>query len=454
MYLKALEMRGFKSFPDKTRLDFQTGVTAVVGPNGSGKSNVSDAVRWVLGEMSPKSLRGSKMEDVIFAGTAKRTQTGFCEVSLIVDNSDHALDNDAEEVKITRKYYRSGDSEYKINDKPSRLRDIHELFLNTGIGREGYSVVGQGKISEVLSQKSDERRHIFEEAAGISKFRYRKIETERKLNETDTNLIRLNDIAGEIESRLGPLERDAENAKKYLVLADRKKELEVAIWLDRIVTSSDKAKNLENKHETAKKNYEDTDNEITLLDSAIEGLFNKKQFISQKAEAARGEISLLEEEKHRLENLRSLSNNDITHHNERKSQINAEITLLSGDEMDRIKGELHSAEEAVKTAESSVVDANKKSADAEAELTAKKAAVIRAEEALQAKKDEVRHSNESLTSLKIEEAAEQSSEKSESERKDFLANEISKADAELEETYKALESANQRKKDFVKRNSL
>ena len=449
MYLKALEMRGFKSFPDKTRLDFQTGVTAVVGPNGSGKSNVSDAVRWVLGEMSPKSLRGSKMEDVIFAGTAKRTQTGFCEVSLIVDNSDHALDNDAEEVKITRKYYRSGDSEYKINDKPSRLRDIHELFLNTGIGREGYSVVGQGKISEVLSQKSDERRHIFEEAAGISKFRYRKIETEKKLNETDTNLIRLNDIAGEIESRLGPLERDAENAKKYLVLADRKKELEVAIWLDRIVTSSDKAKNLENKHDVAKKNYEDTDNEIALLDSAIEGLFNKKQFINQKAEGARSEISALEEEKHRLENLRSLSNNDITHHNERKAQISAEISILSGDEMERIKGELLSAEAAVKTAEETVIDANKKSVDAEAELIAKKDAVIRAEEALEAKKEEVRHSNEALTTLKIEEAAEQSSEKSEGERKEFLAGEISKADAELEETYKALESANQRKKDFL-----
>ena len=448
MYLKALEMRGFKSFPDKTRLDFQTGVTAVVGPNGSGKSNVSDAVRWVLGEMSPKSLRGSKMEDVIFAGTAKRTQTGFCEVSLIVDNSDHALDNDAEEVKITRKYYRSGDSEYKINDKPSRLRDIHELFLNTGIGREGYSVVGQGKISEVLSQKSDERRHIFEEAAGISKFRYRKIETEKKLNETDTNLIRLNDIAGEIESRLGPLERDAENAKKFLVLADRKKELEVAIWLDRIVTSSDKAKNLENKHETAKKNYEDTDNEITLIDSAIEGLFNKKQFINQKAESQRQEISELEEEKHRLENLRSLSNNDITHHNERKTQINAEIALLSGDEMEKIKGELLAAEENVKAAEESVTNANKASGDAEVNLIAMKDAVIRAEEALEAKKEEVRHSNEALTTLKIEEAAESTSEKSETERKDFLAGEISKADAELEETYKALEAANQRKKDF------
>ncbi len=449
MYLKALEMRGFKSFPDKTRLDFQTGVTAVVGPNGSGKSNVSDAVRWVLGEMSPKSLRGSKMEDVIFAGTAKRTQTGFCEVSLIVDNSDHALDNDAQEVKITRKYYRSGDSEYKINDKPSRLRDIHELFLNTGIGREGYSVVGQGKIAEVLSQKSDERRHIFEEAAGISKFRYRKIETEKKLAETDTNLIRLCDIAGEIESRIGPLEKDAENAKKYLVLAERKKELEVSIWLDRIVSASDKAKSLENKHDTAKKSYEDTDNEITLIDSAIDGLFNKKQFTNQKADAAREEISALEAEKNRLENLRNLSNNDINHHNERKAQINAEINILSGDEMTRIKTELTSAEQAVKAAEDTVISANEACKKAEEELLEKQALVKENEAALEAKSDEVRKCSEELTTIKIEEAAELSSEKSESERKEFLTGEIAKADSELESANIALENANQRKKDFL-----
>ena len=449
MYLKALEMRGFKSFPDKTRLDFQTGVTAVVGPNGSGKSNVSDAVRWVLGEMSPKSLRGSKMEDVIFAGTAKRTQTGFCEVSIIVDNTDRILPSDTDEVKITRKYYRSGDSEYKINDKPSRLKDIHELFLNTGIGREGYSVVGQGKISEVLSQKSDERRHIFEEAAGISKFRYRKNETEKKLNETDTNLIRLNDIAGEIETRIGPLEKDAENAKKYLVLADRKKELEVAIWLDRIITSSDKAKNLENKHETAKTNYENTDNEITLIESSIEGLFNKKQFTSQKAESMRQEISSLEEQKHSLENLRSLSNNDINHHNERKTQINAEISLLSGEELTKIKTELAGLEENVTAKEQSVTDAQNKVTEAEVLLEQSKNTVKEKEEQLAAKSEEVRKCQDVVTNLKIKEAAELTSEKSEAERKEFLTGEIEKADKELEAVYVSLDNAKQRKKDFL-----
>lgn len=448
MYLKALEVRGFKSFPDKTRLDFEKGVTAVVGPNGSGKSNVSDAVRWVLGEMSPKSLRGSKMEDVIFAGTAKRTQTGFCEVSIIVDNTDRILPSDTDEVKITRKYYRSGDSEYKINDKPSRLKDIHELFLNTGIGREGYSVVGQGKIAEVLSQKSDERRHIFEEAAGISKFRYRKNETEKKLNETDTNLIRLNDIASEIETRLAPLEKDAENAKKYLVLSDRKKELEVSIWLDRIVTASDKSKNLENKHATAQKNYEDTDNEISLLDSAIEGLFNKKMFTSQKSETKRNEISEIEAEKNRLENLRSLAGNDISHHNERKAQINAEINLLSGEEMTSLKAKILESEQSVKDAENSLENAKTELEKAEIAHQNSITAVTDAENALSQKQEEIRKASEELTNLKIQEAAELTSEKSEAERKEFLSGEIKKADEELESAYKALENAQQRKQDF------
>lgn len=450
MYLKALEVRGFKSFPDKTRLDFQKGVTAVVGPNGSGKSNVSDAVRWVLGEMSPKSLRGSKMEDVIFAGTAKRTQTGFCEVSIIVDNSDHALPNDADEVKITRKYYRSGDSEYRINDKPSRLKDIYELFLNTGIGREGYSVVGQGKIAEVLSQKSDERRHIFEEAAGISKFRYRKNETEKKLAETDANLIRLSDIIGEIEARLAPLEKDAENAKKYLVLSDRKKELEVSIWLDKIVSFSDKAKSLENKHDTAKRNYEGADNEITLLESAVEGLFNKKMYLSQKSEEKREEIAQTEAEKNRLENLRSLAGNDISHHNERKAQINAEIELLSIDEMNSLKAKLLSTEEDEKKAAENVKKAENELSEAKKSHDECIVGVGNAENLLSAKQDEIRKSTEILTTLKIEEAAELSSEKSETERREFLSGEIDKATVELESAYTAFDNAKQRRNDFKK----
>ncbi len=449
MYLKALELRGFKSFPDKTRLEFEKGITAVVGPNGSGKSNVSDAVKWVLGEMSPKSLRGSKMEDVIFAGTAKRAQTGFCEVSIIIDNTDAAIACDTQEVKITRKYYRSGDSEYRINDKPSRLRDIHELFLNTGIGREGYSVIGQGKIAEVISQKSDERRHIFEEAAGISKFRYRKNDAEKKLAETETNMIRLTDIAGEIELRLSPLEKDAENAKKFLVLADRKKELEVSIWLEKIQSASEKAKDFENRYITAKKNYDDKDNELELLDSAIEGLNNKRIFNQSKAEATRNEISLLESEKSNLERLQSLSQNDISHHNERMLQLDAEIKLLSQTELENLKTLLNDAQAQIEVSSQKCKDCEELINKAELELQNSIDNVSQCEQELEQKQSEIRNATEILTTLKIDEAAQLNSEKSESERIEFLNEEIKKADEELSLAYTSLENAEQRKKDFV-----
>ena len=448
MYLKALELRGFKSFPDKTRLEFEKGITAVVGPNGSGKSNISDAVRWVLGEMSPKSLRGSKMEDVIFAGTAKRTQTGFCEVSIIIDNAHGELPNDAEEVKITRKYYRSGDSEYRINDKPSRLKDIYELFLNTGIGREGYSVIGQGKISEVLSQKSDERRHIFEEAAGISKFRYRKNDAQKKLNETDTNLIRLNDIASEISTRLGPLEKDAENAKKYLVLAEDKKNLEVSIWLDKLNKSDSKTKELEDKHNEAKTNYETKAREDELIEAALDGIYNKRQFITAKAESIRLEISQLEEERNRLETLHSLSQNDISHHNERKTALEAEIKLLDGDQKQTLEKELEDAKQVCAEKKQVLEDLSAKIADAESALEKARTDYADLEQRIEENELDVRRKNDILTELKINEAAEQNSEKSESERREFLDEEIRKATEELEETYKYHESANSRKMEF------
>ena len=448
LYLKALELRGFKSFPDKTRLEFEKGITAVVGPNGSGKSNISDAVRWVLGEMSPKSLRGSKMEDVIFAGTAKRTQTGFCEVSIIVDNFARELPHDADEVKVTRKYYRSGDSEYRINDKPSRLKDIYELFLNTGIGREGYSVIGQGKIAEVLSQKSDERRHIFEEAAGISKFRYRKNDAQKKLAETDANLIRLNDIASEIGSRLTPLEKDAENAKKYLVLADRKKELEVSIWLDKLNKSDAKTKDLEQKHAEATKNYEDKQRENELLEAALDGIFNKKQFITNKAESTREEISLLEEEKNRLENLRSLSKNDISHHTDRIKTLEAEIALLDGAQKQEIKDELEQAKQNSLKANENLEEISKKLEEQELLIEKAKSEYSDLERRIDDNNLEIRRRNDALTELKIGEAAEQTSEKSDSERRSFLEQEISKTTSELEQTYKYHEAANTRRLEF------
>ena len=212
MYLKRLEMQGFKSFADKTILEFRPGITGVIGPNGSGKSNISDAIRWILGEQSMKSLRGNKTQDIIFAGTQNRKSLGFAEASLVFDNTDGTLPIEFSEVTITRKIYRSGETGYYINKAPCRLKDVIELFMDTGIGRDGYSIIGQGKVDEILSNKSEDRRHIFEEAAGIVKYRARKEETEKKLEQTKLNLLRINDIIIEIEGNLEPLQLQSDKA--------------------------------------------------------------------------------------------------------------------------------------------------------------------------------------------------------------------------------------------------
>ena len=234
MYLKALEIQGFKSFPDKTVLMFGSDITAVVGPNGSGKSNISDAIRWVMGEQSTRTLRGSKMEDVIFNGTEKRKGLGFAEVTLVLDNTEHIFQMEETEVAVTRRYYRSGESEYYINRRACRLKDINEMFMDTGLGREGYSIIGQGRIDEILSVKSADRREVFEEAAGISRFRHRKEEAERKLERTEENLVRINDKIGELELQVEPLRAQAEKTKKYNVLRDELNGLEISVWLDQL----------------------------------------------------------------------------------------------------------------------------------------------------------------------------------------------------------------------------
>ena len=251
MYLKSLELQGFKSFPDKTLIRFGNDITAIVGPNGSGKSNISDAILWVMGEQSSKTLRGAKMEDVIFGGTQKRGAVGFAEATLTLDNTDRALAYDADEVMVTRRYYRSGDGEYYINKQSARLRDIHELFMDTGLGREGYSNIGQGRIDEILSLKSGDRREIFEEAAGISKYRHRKEETERKLEHTQDNLLRIGDKVSELELQLEPLKVQSEKAKKYLELKDELKGVEVAVWLDTLDRLSAAAKKAEEDYASA-----------------------------------------------------------------------------------------------------------------------------------------------------------------------------------------------------------
>ena len=230
MQLKSLQIQGFKSFPDKTELTFGTGLTAVVGPNGSGKSNISDAVRWVLGEQSTRSLRGEKMEDVIFLGTSSRKPTGFASVALTIDNTDRQLAVDADEVTIARRLYRSGESEYRINKTAVRLKDVTELLMDTGLGRDGYSIIGQGRIEEIVSSKPTQRREIFEEAAGISKYRYRKAEAEKKLESAYENLLRLKDIMAELQDRLEPLREQSEKAQRFLQLSEEKKTLEISLW--------------------------------------------------------------------------------------------------------------------------------------------------------------------------------------------------------------------------------
>ncbi len=230
MYLKRLDLQGFKSFPEKVKLEFNQGVTAVVGPNGSGKSNVSDAVRWVLGEQRAKSLRGDKMEDVIFAGTENRKPLGFAEVSITIDNQDEKLPLEYTEVQVTRRVFRSGESEYRINGTARRLKDIQELFMDTGVGREGYSIIGQGRIDEILSSKGDERRRIFEEAAGIVKYKTRRNEAANKLEKEQQNLLRVDDIIGELEVQLEPLEKQSEKAKRYLTFKEELKQAEVVAF--------------------------------------------------------------------------------------------------------------------------------------------------------------------------------------------------------------------------------
>ena len=279
MYLKALEIQGFKSFPDKTVLNFGEDITAIVGPNGSGKSNVSDAIRWVMGEQSSKSLRGAKMEDVIFGGTEKRSQMGFAQVTLVLDNTEHIFPRMEEsEVAVTRRYYRSGESEYYINKQSVRLRDVNELFMDTGMGREGYSIVGQGKIDEILSVKSADRREIFEEAAGISKFRHRKEETERKLERTEENLVRINDKIAELELQVGPLRSQAEKAKKYLILRDELRTLEISVWLENL----DKIKTDSIKLNT---DYALAQQELERANAALDGLYAASEQFAEKAHA-------------------------------------------------------------------------------------------------------------------------------------------------------------------------
>ena len=329
MLLSSIQIQGFKSFADKTVLKFGRGITAVVGPNGSGKSNISDAVRWVLGEQSTKSLRGQSMEDVIFGGTDNRRPHGFCEVTLNIDNADRSLNFDNDFVSITRRYYRSHESEYLINNVAVRLKDVHELFMDTGLGRDGYSMIGQGKIDNIISSKSDERRDIFEEASGISKYRYRKTEAERKLKAAEENLLRLKDIMDELESRVGPLYEQSQKAEKFLELAESKKQLEIGLWLYTLNNSKDALRAQESKIATAQLKYKEIEDALSDFDAEAERNTAEFTQITSQIENKRLEISAANEETVKLQGEISVIENDIQHNKETIDRLNNEKNQLN-----------------------------------------------------------------------------------------------------------------------------
>ena len=330
MLLRSLEMQGFKSFPDKTELNFGKGITAVVGPNGSGKSNISDAVRWVLGETSTKSLRGSKMEDVIFGGTSKRKALGFAQVMLTLDNSDGTLKDHGEIVTVTRRYYRSGESEYKIDGESVRRKDIHELFMDTGLGSDGYSMVGQGKIDSIISAKNEDRRELFEEAAGISRFRHKRKDAERRLDQAQENLVRLLDILGELESRVGPLKKQSEKAQKFLEYSEEKKTLEIGVWLNKINRFTVELREQEHKIDAVKASYEISENDLADIEKELEEVAEKVASINLAIEQSRLGASGYEEEALRKDGEISVLNATLEHNNETIKRLTADITDADG----------------------------------------------------------------------------------------------------------------------------
>ncbi|MBR2133175.1 MAG: chromosome segregation protein SMC [Eubacterium sp.] len=325
MVLRTLEMQGFKSFPDKTELNFGKGITAVVGPNGSGKSNISDAVRWVLGETSTKSLRGSKMEDVIFGGTSTRKKLGFAQVQLTLDNSDHTLKDKGEVITVTRRYYRSGESEYKIDGESVRRRDIHELFMDTGLGSDGYSMVGQGKIDSIISQKNEDRRELFEEAAGISLFRHKRTDATRRLDQAQENLVRLLDILGELESRVEPLKKQSEKAAKFLELSEEKKTLEIGVWINKINRFTNDLREQEHKIDAANASYEICEKELTKIETEIEEILTKTASINVDIEQIRVGAKAFEEEALRKDGEADVLKNTLNHNNETIERFKSDI---------------------------------------------------------------------------------------------------------------------------------
>ena len=381
MYLKALMLQGFKSFPEKTVLTFDQSITAIVGPNGSGKSNLSDAVRWVMGEQSTRALRGGRMEDVIFGGTARRRQTGYAQVSLVLDNSDHRLEREETEIMVTRRYYRSGESEYYINRDAVRLKDVSELFMDTGLGREGYAIIGQGRIDEILSQRSTDRREVFEEAAGISRFRHRKEEAQRKLERTDENLLRVNDKVDELELQLEPLRVQRDKAKKYLALRDELRGLEIAVWLDSLEHIRAGVIQLETdlQSTTAQRDGAKTAQEAAYADA--EDCARQMQEHDVAADGLRRQEQQRQEQAGALESAVAVLNSSIAHNDESARRIRADLQQQEGredslaaqiaqrkDRLEEIEGQLSAGSQAIQVQREKVEENAKSAGQLEQEL--------------------------------------------------------------------------------------
>lgn len=383
MVLKSLEMQGFKSFPDKTQLNFGKGITAVVGPNGSGKSNISDAVRWVLGETSSKSLRGSKMEDVIFGGTSTRKALGFAQVQLTLDNTDGTLKDKGDIVTVSRRYYRSGESEYKIDGENVRRRDIRELFMDTGLGADGYSMVGQGKIDSIISAKNEDRRELFEEAAGISRFRHKRTDAQRRLEQAQENLVRLLDILGELESRVGPLKVQSEKAAQFLELSEEKKELEIGVWLQKIERFTNDLREQEHRIDAANASYEGCENELKSIEAEIENVINETTKINAQIEDVRSSSQSFEEEALRKD-----------------AEINVLQANLSHNEdmINRLKSDIEGANETGATIDQRIANEQQRLADNEQ----KNAELRKTLEEITHQGEELMNSNEEYSRMTVE----------------------------------------------------
>ena len=383
MRLKKLELQGFKSFPDKTTVNFDKGLTVIVGPNGSGKSNISDAMRWVLGEMSTKNIRGTKMEDVIFAGSQKRSPMSFAEVSVTFDNSEEegrlVTAEDYDEITVTRRYYRAGESEYFINRKPVRLRDIHELFLNTGLGKGGYSIIGQGKIAEIISRKNDERRAVFEEAAGIAKYKFQKLEAMRNLDGTNENLTRLEDITGELSARIGPLERESAKAKKYLEIYERKKGIDIALSLYDIDAAKRRSADVSEKLAIAKRNLEAAEEKLSDAEARESALAEKQSGNRIEAERFTQEIAAQKEKLHEKESAALVCESENVHFAETEKTARAKLAESEAERASTEK-ELTAKREALEEARRKKAEKKEEADKAEAEIAEYREALARADD--------------------------------------------------------------------------